>query len=87
LNVHAKKNETQGTTPMYRLRSTLLMTTAPLATAALAQDDAGTRWPVPGNGGIGYARTNPQFHAPLFVGTITPSTKGGAVIIRVFSVL
>lgn len=52
---------------------------------------------VPGNGGIGYARTNPQFHAPqgkyewlnktLFVGTITPSTKGGAVIIRVFKVL
>jgi hypothetical protein len=51
----------------------------------------------PGNGGIGYARTNPQFHAPqgkyewlnktLFVGTITPSTKGGAVIIRVFKVL
>jgi Protein of unknown function (DUF3237) len=94
LNVHAKKNETQGTTPMYRLRSTLLMTTALLATAALAQDDAGMRLPVPG---IGYARTNPQFHAPqgkyewlnktLFVGTITPSTKDGAVIIRVFSVL
>ncbi|HVY65289.1 MAG TPA: DUF3237 family protein [Gammaproteobacteria bacterium] len=52
---------------------------------------------VPGNGGIGYARTNPQFHAPqgkyewlnktLFVGTITPATQGGAVIIRVFKVL
>jgi hypothetical protein len=52
---------------------------------------------VPGNGGIGYARTNPRFHAPqgkyewlnktLFVGTITPATQGGAVIIRVFKVL
>ncbi len=52
---------------------------------------------VPANGGIGYARTNPQFHAPqgkyewlnktLFVGTITPATQGGAVIIRVFKVL
>ncbi len=52
---------------------------------------------VPGNGGIGYARTNPQFHAPqgpyewlnktLFVGTISPSPGGGAVIIRVFKVL
>jgi hypothetical protein len=51
----------------------------------------------PANGGIGYARTNPQFHAPqgkyewlnktLFVGTITPATQGGAVIIRVFKVL
>ena len=52
---------------------------------------------VPGSGGIGYARTNPRFHAPqgkydwlnktLFVGTITPATQGGAVIIRVFKVL
>jgi hypothetical protein len=52
---------------------------------------------VPASGGIGYARTNPQFHAPqgkyewlnktLFVGTITPSPQGGAVIIRVFKVL
>ena len=52
---------------------------------------------VPADGGIGYARTNPQFHAPqgkyewlnktLFVGTITPSPQGGAVIIRVFKVL
>ncbi len=52
---------------------------------------------VPASGGIGYARTNPQFHAPqgrydwlnktLFVGTITPSPQGGAVIIRVFKEL
>jgi hypothetical protein len=52
---------------------------------------------VPAAGGIGYARTNPRFHAPqgryewlnkaLFVGTITPSAQGGAVIIRVFKVL
>jgi len=52
---------------------------------------------VPANGGIGYARTNPRFHAPqgkyewlnkaLFVGTITPATQGGAVIIHVFKVL
>jgi hypothetical protein len=52
---------------------------------------------VPGSGGIGYVRTNPRFHAPqgkyewlnktLFVGTITPATQGGAVIIRVFKVL
>jgi hypothetical protein len=183
-------NEEQGTTLMHPLRSTLLLTAALLATAALAQDDAGTRWPVPGvaapgtelalelyvaispaiavgpsdhgtrqfipitgghfvgagikgevmNGGAdwqlrrpdgvtevnalysiktddgavivvdnrgiivpgnggsgGYVRTNPRFHAPqgkyewlnktLFVGTISPSPKGGAVIIRVFKVL
>lgn len=52
---------------------------------------------VPAAGGIGYARTNPQFRAPqgkyewlnktLFVGTITPSPQGGAVIIHVFKVL
>jgi hypothetical protein len=51
----------------------------------------------PASGGIGYARTNPRFHAPqgkydwlnkaLFVGTITPAAQGGAVIIRVFKVL
>jgi hypothetical protein len=52
---------------------------------------------VPGNGGIGYARTQPRFHAPEgkyqwlnkthFVGTISPAPQGGAVIIRVFKVL
>lgn len=52
---------------------------------------------VPAEGGIGYARTSPRFHAPqgkydwlnktVFVGTITPSPQGGAVIIRVFKVL
>ena len=51
----------------------------------------------PQNGGIGYARTNPRFHAPMgkyewlnktvFVGTITPGTESGAVIIRIFKVL
>jgi hypothetical protein len=51
----------------------------------------------PQNGGIGYARTGPRFHAPqgkyewlnktLFVGTITPAAESGAVIIRVFKVL
>jgi len=50
----------------------------------------------PANGGIGYARTNPHFHAPtgrydwlnktLFVGTIAPAAENGAVIIRVFKV-
>jgi hypothetical protein len=44
-----------------------------------------------------YVRTTPRFHAPQgphewlnqtsFVGTITPSPEGGAVIIRVFKVL
>jgi hypothetical protein len=52
---------------------------------------------VPAAGGIGYARTAPRFHAPqgkydwlnkaAFVGTITPATEGGAVVIRVFKVL
>jgi hypothetical protein len=47
--------------------------------------------------GSRYVRTTPRFHAPLgphdwlnktsFVGTITPSPQGGAVIIRVFKVL
>ena len=51
----------------------------------------------PTNGGIGYARTNPRFHAPqgkyewlnktLFVGTIAPAAENGAVIIRIFKVL
>ncbi|MEO8467450.1 MAG: DUF3237 family protein [Gammaproteobacteria bacterium] len=51
----------------------------------------------PANGGIGYARTSPRFHAPngrydwlnktLFVGTIAPAAESGAVIIRVFKVL
>jgi hypothetical protein len=44
----------------------------------------------------GYVRTSPRFHAPqgkydwlnktVFVGTITPATGGGAVIIRAFRV-
>jgi hypothetical protein len=52
---------------------------------------------VPAAAGIGYARTNPRFHAPegkydwlnktMFVGTITPSPQSGAVIIRAFKVL
>ena len=43
-----------------------------------------------------YVRTTPRFHAPqglhdwlnktTFVGTITPSPQGGAVVIRVFKV-
>ena len=47
--------------------------------------------------GSRYVRTTPRFHAPQgphdwlnktsFVGTITPSPQGGAVIIRVFKVL
>ena len=51
----------------------------------------------PANGGIGYARTSPRFHAPqgkyewlnktLFVGTIAPAAESGAVIIRIFKVL
>lgn len=51
----------------------------------------------PQNGGIGYARTSPRFHAPqgkydwlnktLFVGTITPASESGAVVIRIFKVL
>ena len=52
---------------------------------------------MPGSAGIGYVRTNPRFHAPqgkydwlnktMFVGTISPSPEGGAVIIRAFKVL
>jgi hypothetical protein len=52
---------------------------------------------VPAAAGIGYVRTNPRFHAPqgkydwlnktMFVGTITPSPQGSAVIIRAFKVL
>jgi hypothetical protein len=53
---------------------------------------------VPGSeGSAPYVRTAPRFHAPqgpqdwlnktTFVGTITPSPQGGAVIIRVFKVL
>ena len=44
----------------------------------------------------GYVRTSPRFHAPqgkydwlnktVFIGTITPATGGGAVIIRAFRV-
>jgi len=51
----------------------------------------------PANGGIGYARTNPRFHAPtgrydwlnktFFVGTIAPAAESGAVVIRIFKVL
>jgi hypothetical protein len=47
--------------------------------------------------GSRYVRTTPRFHAPQgpydwlnktsFVGTITPASQGGAVIIRVFKVL
>jgi hypothetical protein len=52
---------------------------------------------VPAADGGRYVRTTPRFHAPQgphdwlnktsFVGTITPSPQGGAVIIRVFKVL
>jgi hypothetical protein len=51
----------------------------------------------PGEGTAAYVRTAPRFHAPrgpyewlnktTFVGTISPSPQGGAVIIRVFKVL
>ena len=51
----------------------------------------------PSEGAAPYVRTTPRFHAPqgphewlnktTFVGTITPSPQGGAVIIRVFKVL
>jgi hypothetical protein len=50
-----------------------------------------------GADGRPYVRTTPRFHAPqgphdwlnktTFVGTISPSPQGGAVIIRVFKVL
>ena len=56
--------------------------------------------PPPATGGAapaaGYVRTSPRFHAPqgkydwlnktVFIGTITPATGGGAVIIRAFRV-
>jgi hypothetical protein len=57
--------------------------------------------PPPAAGGgaapaTGYVRTSPRFHAPqgkydwlnktVFIGTITPATGGGAVIIRAFRV-
>jgi hypothetical protein len=51
----------------------------------------------PSEGSAAYVRTAPRFHAPqgphewlnktTFVGTISPSPQGGAVIIRVFKVL
>lgn len=51
----------------------------------------------PSEGSPAYVRTAPRFHAPqgpyewlnktTFVGTISPSPQGGAVIIRVFKVL
>lgn len=51
----------------------------------------------PGDGSPAYVRTTPRFHAPqgphewlnktAFVGTISPSPQGGAVVIRVFKVL
>jgi hypothetical protein len=57
----------------------------PVAPAAGAGSPAGA-----------YVRTNPQFHAPrgkydwlnksVFIGTITPATGGGAVIIHAFRV-
>jgi hypothetical protein len=50
----------------------------------------------PADGRPGYVRTAPRFHAPqgpyewlnkaTFVGTISPSPQGGAVIIRAFMV-
>ena len=64
--------------------------------AVIVVDNRGIIVPA-GDGGIGYARTAPRFHAPegkydwlnkaTFVGTITPAPEGGAVIIRVFKVL
>lgn len=64
--------------------------------AVIVVDNRGIIVPA-SNGGIGYARTAPRFHAPQgkydwlnkasFVGTITPAPEGGAVIIRVFKVL
>jgi hypothetical protein len=51
----------------------------------------------PAEGSPAYVRTTPRFHAPQgphewlnktsFVGTITPSPQGGAVIIRAFKIL
>jgi len=64
--------------------------------AVIEVDNRGIIVP-PGEGGAAYVRTTPRFHAPQgpyewlnkasFVGTITPSPQGGAVIIRAFKVL
>lgn len=64
--------------------------------AVIEVDNQGIIAPAAADGSR-YVRTTPRFHAPLgphdwlnktsFVGTITPSPQGGAVIIRVFKVL
>jgi hypothetical protein len=64
--------------------------------AVIEVDNRGIIVP-PADGRPPYVRTAPRFHAPqgpyewlnktTFVGTITPSPQGGAVIIRVFKVL
>ena len=64
--------------------------------AVIEVDNRGIIVPA-GVAGGPYVRTTPRFHAPqgpldwlnktTFVGTISPSPQGGAVIIRVFKVL
>jgi hypothetical protein len=64
--------------------------------AVIEVDNRGIIVP-PSAGQNAYVRTTPRFHAPqgphdwlnktTFVGTISPSPQGGAVIIRVFKVL
>jgi hypothetical protein len=64
--------------------------------AVIQVDNRGIIVP-PAGGNPAYVRTTPRFHAPqgpydwlnktTFVGTISPSPQGGAVIIRVFKVL
>jgi hypothetical protein len=68
--------------------------------AVIVVDNRGIIVPPPAGAGSapggGYVRTSPTFHAPqgkyewlnktVFVGTISPATGGGAVIIRAFRV-
>jgi len=64
--------------------------------AVIEVDNRGIIVP-PAEGAAAYVRTTPRFHAPqgphewlnktTFVGTISPSPQGGAVVIRVFKVL
>jgi hypothetical protein len=65
--------------------------------AVIEVDNRGIIVPPTAAGGRAYIGTTPRFHAPQgpydwlnkssFVGTITPSPQGGAVIIRAFRVL
>jgi hypothetical protein len=64
--------------------------------ATITVENRGISVPAEKNGGVGYVRSSPKFHAPagkyewlnegIFVGSVTGVPEGGAVIIRVFRV-